>query len=61
VSTYAVIFGDIKMSTFEYMMSVTILIDNIYVRLGNTVFRQFVGISMGTNCAPFNYDFFILL
>ena len=53
VSAYVVIFGDIKMSTFVYMIYVISFIDNIYVWLGNTVFRQFVEISMGTNCAPF--------
>ena len=31
---------------FEY------LIDNIYIRFGNYVFRQVIGIPMGTNCAP---------
>ena len=28
------------------------LVDNIYVRFGGQLFRQMVGISMGTNCAP---------
>ena len=28
------------------------LVDNIYVSVGNTVFRQCVGIPMGTDCAP---------
>jgi len=25
---------------------------DIFVRFGNTVFRQIIGIPMGTNCAP---------
>ena len=29
------------------------LIDNIYVVCGNTLFRQVIGIPMGTDCAPF--------
>lgn len=29
------------------------LIDNIYVRVGDFVFRQAIGIPMGTDCAPF--------
>ena len=28
------------------------LVDNIYVSVANTVFRQCVGIPMGTDCAP---------
>ena len=29
------------------------LIDNIYIRVGKEIFRQQVGIPMGTDCAPF--------
>jgi hypothetical protein len=35
------------------------LLDNIFVRYGNTVFRQVVGIPMGTNCAPLVADLFL--
>ena len=28
------------------------LLDNIYIRFGNKLYRQIVGIPMGTNCAP---------
>ena len=28
------------------------LIDNIYIRYGDNVFKQIVGIPMGTNCSP---------
>ena len=35
------------------------LLDNIYVRLGDTVYRQVVGIPMGTNCAPLVADLFL--
>ena len=28
------------------------LIDNVYIRVGNKVFRQTIGIPMGTDCAP---------
>ena len=28
------------------------LIDNIYIKIGNHLFRQCIGIPMGTNCAP---------
>jgi hypothetical protein len=35
------------------------LIDNIFVRLGNDIYRQIVGIPMGTNCAPLIADLFL--
>ena len=31
---------------------VKFLIDNIFVKFGGCLFRQVIGISMGTNCAP---------
>ena len=33
------------------------LLDNIYIRFGTKLYRQIVGISMGTNCAPLVADF----
>ena len=33
--------------------------DNIYVRFGGQIFRQMVGIPMGTNCAPLLADLFL--
>jgi hypothetical protein len=35
------------------------LIDNIFVMFGGRVFRQTVGIPMGTNCAPLLADLFL--
>ena len=35
------------------------LVDNIYVRFGGQLFRQMVGIPMGTNCAPLLADVFL--
>ena len=37
------------------------LIDNIFVTFGGRVFRQTVGIPMGTNCAPHLADLFLFL
>ena len=34
------------------------LLDNIYIRFGNKLYRQTVGIRMGTNCAPLVVDLF---
>ena len=35
------------------------LIDNIFVQFGGRLFRQIIGISMGTNCAPLIVDLFL--
>ena len=35
------------------------LVDNIYVRFGEQLFRQMVGIPIGTNCAPLLADLFL--
>ncbi len=35
------------------------LIDNIYVVCGDTLFRQAIGIPMGTDCAPFLANLFL--
>ena len=39
--------------------SLAFLLDNIFVRYGNTIFRQVIGIPMGTNCAPLVADLFL--
>ena len=35
------------------------LLDNIFIRLGSKLYRQIVGIPMGTNCAPLVADLFL--
>ena len=35
------------------------LVDNIYVRFGGQLFRQTIGIPMGTKCAPLLADLFL--
>ena len=35
------------------------LLDNIYIRFGNKLYRQIVVIPMGTNCAPLVADLFL--
>ena len=35
------------------------MVDNVCVRFGGQLFRQMVGIPMGTNCAPLLADLFI--
>ena len=43
----------------EVCESLTFLLDNIFVRYGNAIYRQVIGISMGTNCAPLVADLFL--
>ena len=35
------------------------LLDNIYIRFGSKLYRQIIGIPMGTNCAPLVADLFL--
>ena len=35
------------------------LLDNIFIRFGSKLYRQIVGIPMGTNCAPLAADLFL--
>ena len=35
------------------------LIDNTYVTIGDSIFKQVVGIPMGTDCAPFLANLFL--
>ena len=37
----------------------TFLLDNIYIRFGSKLYRQIVGIPMGTNCALLVADLFL--
>ena len=39
--------------------ALSFLLDNIYIRFGTKLFRQIVGIPMGTNCAPLVADLFL--
>ena len=39
--------------------ALTFLLDNIYIRFGSKLYRQIVGIPMGTNCTPLVADLFL--
>ena len=39
--------------------ALSFLLENIYIRFGNKLYRQIVGIPMGTNCAPLVADLFL--
>ena len=44
--------GSINIDARLLMAMIEYLVDNIYVHVGNRVFRQCIGIPMGTDCAP---------
>jgi hypothetical protein len=48
-----------KYSEVKIKNMLEFLIDNIYVVVGGQVFKQSVGIPMGTNCAPVLVDLFL--
>ena len=50
--------GDKKYTANDICKITEFLVDNIYVRFGGQLFRQMVGIPMGTNCAPLLADLF---
>ena len=39
--------------------ALTFLLDNIFIRFGTKLYRQVVGFTMGTNCAPLVADLFL--
>ena len=43
----------------DMIKALNILLDNIFVRFGNIVYQQVIGIPMGTNCAPLIADLFL--
>ena len=51
--TYDLLNGDNKYTAHDICKMIESLVDNIYVKFGGQLFRQTIGIPMGTNCAPF--------
>ena len=51
--------GDNKYTANDICKMIEFLVDNIYVRFGGQLFRQMVGIPMGTTCAPLLADLFL--
>ena len=39
--------------------ALTYLLDNIFIKFGTKLYRQIIGIPMGTNCAPLIADLFL--
>ena len=44
--------GDNLYTAYQICRMVEFLIDNIFVKFGICLFRQVIGIPVGTNCAP---------
>ena len=51
--------GDNKYTANDICRMIELLVDDIYVRFGRQLFRQMVGIPVGTNCAPLLADLFL--
>ena len=51
--------GDNKYTASDICKMTEFLVDNIYVRFGGQLFRQMIGIPMGTNCVPLLADLFL--
>ena len=49
----------VNWTSFDMITALEFLLDNIFIRFGNTVYRQVIGIPMGTNCAPLIADLFL--
>ena len=51
--------GYYKWTGVDVCNALVFLLDNIFVRFGQQIYRQVVGIPMGTNCAPLVADLFL--
>ena len=49
-------FGLVRMTVCD---ALSFLLDNIYIRFGTKLYRPYVGIPIGTNCAPLVADLFL--
>ena len=56
--TIITIYGCVKQSVMPFFYY---LLDKIFIRFGTKLYRQTIGIPMGTNCAPLVADLFIFL
>ena len=43
----------------KFCEALVYLLDNIFIRFGTKLYRQIIGIPMGTNCAPLVADLFL--
>ena len=47
------------MDKFDICNALNFLLDNIFIRVGERIYKQVIGIPMGTNCAPLIADLFL--
>ena len=59
VQSEIIIYGLVRKSCQKVCEALTFLLDNIYIRFGSKLYRQIVGIPMGTNCDPLVADLFL--
>ena len=64
-NSYNSFFSDSKQNKYtnwtflDVINALKFLLDNIFVRFGSKIYRQTIGIPMGTNCAPLIADLFL--
>ncbi len=51
--------GYVAWTQTEFIQAFTFLIDNIYVKFGDNIYCQTLGIPMGTDCAPLLTDLYL--
>ena len=51
---------DITWSCQKMCDALNYLLNNIFIRFSSKLYRQIVGIPMGTNCAPLIADMFLI-
>ena len=51
---------EIDRASISLLYHIRFLIDNIYIKVGNKVVKQPIGIPMGTDCAPLSANLFLL-
>ena len=51
--------SSLPMYTKKVCETLVYLLDNIFIRFGTKLYRQIIGIPMGTNCAPLVADLFL--
>ena len=52
--------SDISIDKYTLIEMLEYLIDNIFIMVGNRMFRQHIGIPMGTDCAPLLANLYLL-
>ena len=53
------IHSDMTLVMTLFVFATRLILNNIYIRFGTKLYRQIVGIPMGTNCAPLVADFIL--